>query len=223
MAAAAVIGAAVLAGTLLATLGTTPSASASVTLQSLGGVPFLGNLPKDAVSLGSVNWSKVPQLVSAVSHGTVVGYVRKADVRQTHRLVGPLQGPIPSCGTGGLDVYTADRRLIGHIYPDAGYTPLGVAPNCPPQSAAAPVAPPGPSPVDGGGSGSAPYSAVVPVPSVRGETLDQAERTLHDGGFSVMVVSVASPGAAPGTVVAEAPIAGSRLARGSEVTISVAS
>ncbi len=211
--AAAVIVAAVLAGTLLVTLGTSPSASASVTLQSLRGVPLQADVPKDTISShGSIIWSKVPALVIAVSRGAVVGYVKKSDLRPSQGLTGPLQEPVPGCGTDGLNVYNADRLLIGHIYPGTGYIPLRVEPKCPPEGTAPP-----------GGPASDSHSSAVVVPDIRGQTLSQAEQTLLGAGLLTKVVNVTTPGAAAGTVLSEAPVPGATMARGSEVTISVGS
>lgn len=210
--------------TLLSTMGTT-EAMGAVLLQSVDGVPVEANLPASVVHNGRIDWSKVPEFVSAQSHGVAVGYVRKSDLRHPLRLGGPMQGPIPSCDTEGVKVYDGGNTVVGHIYPDAGYTPLGVRPRCPAPLPPSTAPPPGVSLNGPGGAGGAAVVPGVLVPDVRNEPVDRATRELQAVGFLVKVVLVATSGRPPGTVVSEAPEPGhgARLTRGSEVVLSVAS
>jgi serine/threonine protein kinase/beta-lactam-binding protein with PASTA domain len=62
----------------------------------------------------------------------------------------------------------------------------------------------------------------VAVPSVVGDTVDQATTTLESAGFSVVVTHKHSTSATPGTVLSESPSAGSSAQRGSAITLVVA-
>lgn len=62
----------------------------------------------------------------------------------------------------------------------------------------------------------------VAVPSVVGDTVDQATTTLESAGFSVVVTHKHSTSAPAGTVLSESPSAGSSARRGSAVTLVVA-
>ena len=223
IAALAVAVAAVAATTLSLALGTTRPAGASVLVQSVHGVPLQADLPAAAVANGVVDWAKVPALVGTVVHGKVIGYVRKADLRQAKHLAGVLSGPVPPCGSDGLSVYSAAHRLTGHIFADAGYTPVNAAPRCsllgkspPPTSGSSATSPTW--------TGTPTKAVGVLLPDVRSQPVAQAQRQLTRAGFVVKVMTAASPGSAPGTVVSQtpAPLPGARLSKGSEVVLTVA-
>jgi penicillin-binding protein 1A len=60
------------------------------------------------------------------------------------------------------------------------------------------------------------------VPNVVGLTTDAARRALEAAGFAVGTRDVVAPSITPGEVTAQAPRAGTRMAKGASVTISVA-
>ncbi len=213
--------AAVLAAVLMLASGTGTPADATVLLQATNGLPVSAELPADAVHHGVLDWSKVPNFVVTLSMGSPVGFVKKSDLRHSlHVATSP--SPVAACGRGGVAVYGPDHRLIGHIYAVAGYRPLGIAPSCPPVAESV-TPPPGVSL-----TGPEPPGAVirpgVAVPDVRGLAVDRAVRRLLAAGFEVRVVGAPGAHAMAGTVVSESPVPmpDSRLARGSEVSISVA-
>jgi serine/threonine-protein kinase len=65
-------------------------------------------------------------------------------------------------------------------------------------------------------------AAKVAVPDVAGKSFADAQSALSAAGFTSTKTEVTSSAGAPGTVVDEAPPAGSKLAKGSQVTLSVA-
>jgi penicillin-binding protein 1A len=64
--------------------------------------------------------------------------------------------------------------------------------------------------------------AAAPVPSVQGQTAEQATATLQAAGFGVTVTNVETDEFTPGVVANQAPKAGSEAPAGSKVTIEVA-
>ena len=87
-----------------------------------------------------------------------------------------------------------------------------------PQPAPAPVPVPGPIPGPGPGP-----MAKVTVPDVVGATTEEAERRLRAKGFAVRVKIRADAAVEPGIVLDQTPDGGKKAAKGSPVTIVVAS
>jgi len=114
-------------------IGTTKSNTATV-----------GPVPSSALKPGgSVDLSQVPDFVSALSNGKVVGYIPKSELfptRPAPKSSGSGSPPSPYVAPTAADmaaqnaalvqtVYGPDlATVVGHMYPGAGFVPLGATP-----------------------------------------------------------------------------------------------
>ncbi len=137
-AAAILLLAGVVLGSLSSSVGPSGTASALVPLRSASGVALTGKIPNSAIHDGRIQWSKVSGYVAAFSGGRFVGYVNKADLsRGQPAIAEPQIRPIWPRGVnvcffpspGSVDVYNKSLNLIGHIDPMIGFVPLG-KPTC---------------------------------------------------------------------------------------------
>ncbi|HLG68467.1 MAG TPA: hypothetical protein VKV36_11455 [Acidimicrobiales bacterium] len=115
---------------------------------STASVPVAGPIPPSAMSGGGIDWSQVPSFVPVTSDGTVVGYVKRADLMPVPQGQ-PIPGQVPSsseqppaAGAGPqapvVTVYGQDlSTVVGHEYPGKGFVPLGVDPSTVPSVAPA--------------------------------------------------------------------------------------
>jgi hypothetical protein len=92
------------------------------------GHPTKGPIPQAAYLANGIDAALVPDFVPVQSRdGTsVAGYIPKA------YLLGPSMPTVTSSRPEGdiAPVYADDlRTLVGHMYPDRGFVPLGVDPN----------------------------------------------------------------------------------------------
>lgn len=155
MAAAAV--AVLLAGVLTSVFAfhpkaTPPRAGAlTVALKTTSGAIFEADLPARAVVGGLIDWAQVPPYVEVVADDRIVGVVLRSELVDPSAIgASGATGPTTfACGAGGVAVYGESlTNLVGHLFPNAGYVPLGQTPVC-----------------DGSGSSSSPLSTIAPPPN----------------------------------------------------------
>jgi hypothetical protein len=117
--------------------------SAVVALNVPAKAPLTIRIPKEALHHDGVNWSKVGSLVPLYSGSRLLGYLNKENVEYPPieaqpflRLSPSLPQSIHLCRiipVGGPfvpDVYNASHVVVGHLYPDSGYVPVGASPQC---------------------------------------------------------------------------------------------
>jgi hypothetical protein len=117
--------------------------SAVVALNVPAKAPLTIRIPKEAFHHDGINWSKVGSLVPLYSGSRLLGYLNKENVEYPPieaqpflRLSPSLPQSIHLCRiipVGGPlvpDVYNASHVVIGHLYPDSGYAPVGASPQC---------------------------------------------------------------------------------------------
>jgi len=74
-----------------------------------------------------VDWRLVPDYVTVISHGVIVGYVSKEDLEAP--APGPLSGGMYRPKTSNrMAVYSRSLKVVGYMYPGVGFVPLGTAP-----------------------------------------------------------------------------------------------
>jgi len=90
--------------------------------------PTFGVIPSSAMTANGVDWSQAPDYVVLWGSGhTVQGYIPKGDLETPPGTgQGPLNGGtyMPTAAQA-MPVYNQQQVLIGHLYPTAGYVPLG--------------------------------------------------------------------------------------------------
>lgn len=90
-----------------------------------------GNLPASAFSSNGIDWSQAPDYVAVVGKGGVIGYVPKAQMEQALQQPpsSPLNGGMTSVDTTDAieTVYNTQLQIIGYIYRERGYVPVGEA------------------------------------------------------------------------------------------------
>jgi hypothetical protein len=117
--------------------------SAVVALNVPAKAPLTIRIPKEALHRDGVDWSKVGSFVPLYSGSRLVGYLNKENVeyppieaRPFLRLSPSLPQSIHLCriipmgGPFAPDVYNASHVVVGHLYPDSGYVPVGTSPQC---------------------------------------------------------------------------------------------
>ena len=114
--------------------GTPAGASELIAIHAPVGGSVTGRLPKSEIINGQVDWKKAPKLIEIVNgNGASLGYVLKAGLDGTAKVIGPRDGGTyePSCGSEGIDVFNATgTSKVGAYYPGAGFVRKGVAPTC---------------------------------------------------------------------------------------------
>lgn len=176
-------------------------ASAAVYLPTKGPVPPSAN--------GVIDLKQVPDFISVMGGGKVVGYAPKGDIF-------PIPGaPLPG---GPIPVYGADlKRLVGHLYSGIGYVALGRSPAsvaCRPEWT-----------IQGATSGHRTIqlipcpSVMVTLPNVVGMSTPTAAAELSGLGVATNVVNVPRGLSPRGTIVAMMPSPGTRVSARSTVTI----
>lgn len=100
-----------------------------------------GTLPRQALTPRGLDLNKVPDFVSVVNgRGQVVGYVPKQDLIPTRSLPATDGSDQPKAAIRNaqtasmtMTVYGPDlKTVVGHLYPDQGFVPLGINPNAVP-------------------------------------------------------------------------------------------
>ncbi len=117
--------------------------SAVVALNVPAKAPLTIRIPKDALHGDGVAWSRVGSFVPLYSGSRLVGYLNKENVEYPPieaqpflRLSPSLPQSIHLCrifprgGPFVPDVYNASHVVVGHLYPDSGYVPVGASPQC---------------------------------------------------------------------------------------------
>jgi hypothetical protein len=114
--------------------GTPAGASELIAIHAPVGGSVTGRLPQSAIVNGRINWQKAPKLIQIVNvSGSLLGYVLKADLDGTAKVIGPRNGGTyaPACGSEGIDVFNATgTSKVGAYYPGAGFVPKGESPTC---------------------------------------------------------------------------------------------
>jgi hypothetical protein len=114
--------------------GTPAGASELIAIHAPVGGSVTGRLPQSAIVNGRVDWQKAPKLIEIVNgSGSLLGYVLKADLDGTAKVIGPRNGGTyaPACGSEGIDVFNATGTgKVGAYYPGAGFVPKGESPTC---------------------------------------------------------------------------------------------
>ena len=97
-----------------------------------------GTLPRQALTPRGLDLNKVPDFVSVVNgHGQVVGYVPKHDLIPTRSIPATDGSDQPTAAIRNaqtasmtMTVYGPDlKTVVGHLFPDQGFVPLGTNPN----------------------------------------------------------------------------------------------
>lgn len=114
--------------------GTPAGASELIGIHAPVGGSVTGRLPGSDIVNGRVDWKKAPRLIEIVNgNGASLGYVLRADLDGTAKVIGPRNGGTyaPSCGSEGIDVFNATgTSKVGAYYPGAGFVREGDAPTC---------------------------------------------------------------------------------------------
>jgi hypothetical protein len=114
--------------------GTPAGASELIAIHAPVGGSVTGRLPQTAIVNGRIDWRKAPKLIEIVNgSGSLLGYVLKADLDGTAKVIGPRNGGTyaPACGSEGIDVFNASgTSKVGAYYPGAGFVPKGQPPTC---------------------------------------------------------------------------------------------
>lgn len=179
------------------------SATAGVFIPSKG--------PAPAGVHGKLPWNLVPDYISVAGpNGKVVGYAPRSDLF----LPPSYSGPVPNgFGSTPVPVYASNlTTLVGHLYPDIGYVPLGSSPT---SSACVPV-------YEINGSTKTPVpcpSVMVTLPNLVGLSTPTAAATLSKLGVGVDVINDSTSSAPKGTVISMSPGPGSVVHARSVVTI----
>jgi len=117
--------------------------SAVVALNVPAKAPLTIRIPKGALHHDRVDWLRVGSLVPLYSASRLVGYLNKENVEYPPieaqpflRLSPSLPQSIHLCRITPLgspsvaNVYNASHVVVGHLYPDSGYVPVGTSPTC---------------------------------------------------------------------------------------------
>ncbi len=117
--------------------------SAVVGLNVPAKAPLTIRIPKEALGHDGVDWTRVGSLVPLYSGSRLVGYLDKESVEyppieaQPFLRLSPslpqsihLCRIIPAGGPFVPAVYNASHVVVGHLYPDSGYVPVGSSPQC---------------------------------------------------------------------------------------------
>jgi hypothetical protein len=126
-------------------VGNRPSlrSSAVVALNVPAKAPLTIRIPNEALHGDGVEWSRVGSFVPLYSGSRLVGYLNKESVEYPPieaqpflRLSPSLPQSIHLCrifprgGPFVPDVYNGSHVVVGHLYPDSGYVPVGASPQC---------------------------------------------------------------------------------------------
>jgi hypothetical protein len=117
--------------------------SAVVALNVPAKAPLTIRIPNEALHGDGVEWSRVGSFVPLYSGSRLVGYLNKENVEYPPieaqpflRLSPSLPQSIHLCrivprgGPFVPDVYNSSHVVVGHLYPDSGYVPVGASPQC---------------------------------------------------------------------------------------------
>ncbi len=117
--------------------------SAVVGLNVPAKAPLTIRIPKEALRRDGVDWTRVGPVVPLYSGSRLVGYLDKESVEhppieaQPFLRLSPslpqsihLCRIIPAGGPFVPAVYNASHVVVGHLYPDSGYVPVGRSPQC---------------------------------------------------------------------------------------------
>jgi hypothetical protein len=173
-------------------------------------LPSKGLVPIDAVVNGHIDLSRVPDFVSDVSNGRVVGYTPRADLfaiptNGVH--LGVVAAPVIK------PVYGPDlKTLVGHLYPGTGFVPVGSLPStkiCNPEYT-----------ITNGQSQAIPCPSIgIDIPNVVGMYTPTGAAKLSSLGLSVQVAYVKSEKVTGGHIVSTSPGAGETVAARSVITV----
>jgi hypothetical protein len=158
---------------------------------------------------GSVDPKKIPDFIATVGRtGKLVGYVPRAYLFPSHP-----NSPVSSKLGGVVPVYARNLKiLVGHMYPDIGFVPLGKTPESQPC----------PSEVveENGVSRSVLCpSTTETLPNVVGMVTPSAAGELSGLSFGVQVMNVHSISVPPGHIVSMSPAPGPGIHARTVVTI----
>jgi hypothetical protein len=157
---------------------------------------------------GSIDLKKIPDFIATVGRtGKLVGYVPRAYLFPSHP-----NSPVSSKG-GGVPVYARNlKTLVGHVYPDIGFVPLGQAPEFQPCLSEV---------VEENGVSRSVLcpSTTETLPNVVGMVTPSAAGQLSGLSFGVQVMNVYSISVSPGHIVSMSPAPGPGIHARTVVTI----
>jgi len=171
--------------------------------------PSRGPVPINAVVNGHIDLSRVPDFVSDISNGRVVGYTPRADLfasASNGEHLGVVVAP------AAKPVYGSDlKTLVGHLYPGVGFVPTGTPPS---SSACVPITVVGSNEAEAIPCG----SLAVDITDVVGMYTPTGVAKLSGLGLNIQVVYVKSD-VARGHILSTSPRSGSSIAVRSVVTV----